>query len=977
MNEKKMDEANKLLENFLKKRSTSDCKLYTHTSMNGGKYKIDDDELDEFYNIYSDVLDYQSTLGIVSIPSLRLTERFRDFSPVRIDLDFRYNCNHNESLYRKHNYSHIENFIKYYMIEVDKWLSLSETDRLCFVTEKSGAVPHHPRNGKCEPDEDGNIPIKDGVHLMFPYLLVQTELQLKFRESVLKYMKDIFEDMNMTTSYGNVIDRAVIDKNNWMLYGSSKRGSTSYKLTKIYRAETDNLIELEESFINSLSDNQLVKLLSVRAQTVINLNGEEVDDDCKINRIISQIRIEKQAEMEKELDEYKIKAKKISAPKGLKKSKPKPKNLSPDHFNIVQKLVDALSPERADNYDSWIRVGWTLHNIDKRLLPDWIKFSKKINKYNSTADEECRKVWEDMYDEGYTEKSLRYWVKEDNPKAYKDIQREEAYEQMIESIENNLDTGDDKLNATLKEMKIQPYDVAKVLHTISKGEFVCVDPSRSKFGQYYYFVDHRWEKSMGDILLRERVSEDIPKAYYDLIKDYVSKSKSLDSQANKYSELVDNWKENCKGKFTKMMDSLKNTGFKDNVMKEATVMFCDKETKKDRKFLYRLDNNRNLVGFENGVYDLIKDEFRDGRPEDYISISTHIDYNEDLSWEDEEVQEVMQFVSEVLPDEDEREYILILLASFLNGNIKSEHFYIWTGSGGNGKSKLIELYNKTLGDYACTLPISLITKARKGSGEANPEVAMTQGKRFAVLQEPDAQSKINVGLMKEYTGGDTIMARQLYCAPVEFKPQFKMVLTCNQVPELPYEDEAVWRRVRCVEFKSRFMSEETYNSEMAKMNDDDPRRKYYFKANGDLSEKFDPSTSGWTSAFAWILIKYYDKWRLQGLKEPHSVIAVTQFYREKNDKFSDFFENYIIKDNTVTEPLNIKEVWNVFKLVAADTNTIVSPKIKKELQKYLEKKIGQVHSIGKQVAGWSGYRVKPFHEDCLSIGDDDNADLDP
>ena len=33
--------------------------------------------------------------------------------------------------------------------------------------------------------------------------------------------------------------------------------------------------------------------------------------------------------------------------------------------------------------------------------------------------------------------------------------------------------------------------------------------------------------------------------------------------------------------------------------------------------------------------------------------------------------------------------------------------------------------------------------------------------------------------MKELTGGDTIMARGLHQDPFEFKPKFKMILTCN------------------------------------------------------------------------------------------------------------------------------------------------------------------------------------------------------
>ena len=72
---------------------------------------------------------------------------------------------------------------------------------------------------------------------------------------------------------------------------------------------------------------------------------------------------------------------------------------------------------------------------------------------------------------------------------------------------------------------------------------------------------------------------------------------------------------------------------------------------------------------------------------------------------------------------------------FLCGSTADEKFHIWTGSGGNGKSKLVELYQNCLGDYATTLPITLLTGKRSGANNASPELAKTRGKRFASLQE--------------------------------------------------------------------------------------------------------------------------------------------------------------------------------------------------------------------------------------------------
>ena len=163
-----------------------------------------------------------------------------------------------------------------------------------------------------------------------------------------------------------------------------------------------------------------------------------------------------------------------------------------------------------------------------------------------------------------------------------------------------------------------------------------------------------------------------------------------------------------------------------------------------------------------------------GQPEDYLTISTRIrlpvepselplkiDALEDMVSSripgyDILNDDLQDFLRKIMPHEEVKDYTLRFLSKCLSGENRDEGFYIWTGTGGNGKSKLIDLMGKCLGDYYCNLPVALLTQKRKASGAASPEMAITKGKRLAVMQEPDVNETLNVGEMKEITGNDMI-----------------------------------------------------------------------------------------------------------------------------------------------------------------------------------------------------------------------------
>ena len=110
-------------------------------------------------------------------------------------------------------------------------------------------------------DDGNNKLIKDGIHIMYPYICTNAKLQFFIRDVVIHKIKkdNIFEKMNLINKIEDVIDISIIERNNWLLYGSCKSNDVNqlYTLSKIYDFDC-NLLELEDDV------SYLPSILSIR-----------------------------------------------------------------------------------------------------------------------------------------------------------------------------------------------------------------------------------------------------------------------------------------------------------------------------------------------------------------------------------------------------------------------------------------------------------------------------------------------------------------------------------------------------------------------------------------------------------------------------------------------------------------------------------------------------------------------------------------
>ena len=178
---------------------------FTHTSITSppGRFNIPDCDLDEFENLYFEAVFENNA-------SMYLTEAPSSYSPVKIDLDFRYISS---DLERRYTIEQIKKIVSIYMKEFEEWFyELEPIQRTVCIFEKK-----KPRFKDDKDDEKKERIVKDGIHIMWPWITTNWTLQEIVRKKICSSIGDLLDNMKLTNTIYDVIDKQVIYKNNWQL----------------------------------------------------------------------------------------------------------------------------------------------------------------------------------------------------------------------------------------------------------------------------------------------------------------------------------------------------------------------------------------------------------------------------------------------------------------------------------------------------------------------------------------------------------------------------------------------------------------------------------------------------------------------------------------------------------------------------------------------------------------------------------------
>ncbi|MCX5417810.1 phage/plasmid primase, P4 family [Streptomyces sp. NBC_00059] len=212
----------------------------------------------------------------------------------------------------------------------------------------------------------------------------------------------------------------------------------------------------------------------------------------------------------------------------------------------------------------------------------------------------------------------------------------------------------------------------------------------------------------------------------------------------------------------------------------------------------RLDCDPYVLCTPNGVVDLATGRLSAPDPEKHFhSRATSVSAREmstprwnrfltDTFGDDEDGRKLIDFLHE-------------LLGYSITGDVGAQILPFLYGQGKNGKSVLLDVMVKLLGDYADAAPPGFLM-ARPFEGHPT-DLAELHGRRIIVCSELKPGDRFDEARVKLLTGGDRIKARRMRQDFFSFTPTHKLWLLGNHRPEVGTGGYAFWRRMKLIPFE--------------------------------------------------------------------------------------------------------------------------------------------------------------------------------
>jgi P4 family phage/plasmid primase-like protien len=347
----------------------------------------------------------------------------------------------------------------------------------------------------------------------------------------------------------------------------------------------------------------------------------------------------------------------------------------------------------------------------------------------------------------------------------------------------------------------------------------------------------------------------------------------------------------------------------------------------DKRFLSIMDTMKHQLSLKNGILNLKTGVIRPALPNDLITRRLQIKYDPDA---DSSVFD--KFIREILSDKNGHrqelyDYFRWLVGYIIQGDPKHKIFIILYGPhGNNGKSIFCDILSAILEFYASPMDYSVIFQTPlKTAGAASPELMQMRFAHVGIITDTPKDAIVNDQQMKQITGGDKIVGRELYKSSISFTPRFVPIVASNHRFKINPEP-AMKRRTVVIPFELSFVQT--------------PVEDYERQGDENIKEKLLENKSGILKWFVDSSINYYHG-KIIPIK-PECIQKEIEKYFIEMDDIKKFIHEHV-NEHLNAEPITLDKMYTIYTQFYEESGLVTQLKGSKMKAKDQFRKAFQVY----------------------------------
>ena len=207
-----------------------------------------------------------------------------------------------------------------------------------------------------------------------------------------------------------------------------------------------------------------------------------------------------------------------------------------------------------------------------------------------------------------------------------------------------------------------------------------------------------------------------------------------------------------------------------------------------------LDKDDNIKNVRNGLFDIEKHQLIPHSPSHKSILQWNVIYNKDAK-----CLKIIKFLNDVILEDSERLTVLEMVAELLWKYSTLTKSYFLLGKGSNGKTVLRKIVLELVG---------MMNNANLTFDDFSDKYkpAELDNKIVSFPDEIDDTKIVKSASWKTATAKESILAQRKFGQPFVFTPYAKIIMPCNNPPEIDDKSDGTYRRIVPIHFSQTFVT---------------------------------------------------------------------------------------------------------------------------------------------------------------------------